>query len=318
MAVWVLREREQRAHVIGDRAVLELPLFPQHLHVLLDPVAELHVAADARETWRHAVGVLEPAQQPLEDLHVVRRRALDDAAPISHAIQRLQAICGGNGQTRLTATKAQRRQAQGRRWRRRTVDVRLELGLYRRRDGRERQILDLLLVLCVLLEAGHVVQLGKQAGLQLLLLSDIVVEEQVHLLIGRVLLGLQLELPQPWELDGEAAQEGDAPLVTTLLGAKGGDVVHADQRDVADAPLRLERQPFREEPHQLGVLFRRHEGRNGGLLEGQWCRLERAPACGESGAGDVCKDWARVRKPTGSIGTLRHANAQGRRGLYRA
>ena len=317
MAVWVLREREQRAHVIGDRAVLELPLFPQHLHVLLDPVAELHVAADARETWRHAVGVLEPAQQPLEDLHVVRGRALDDAASVAHAIERLQAVCGQRADT-AHRYKSQRRQAQGRRWRLRTVDVGLKLGLHRCRHGREREVQNLLLVVRVLLEGGHVVQLSEEAGLQLLLLSDIVVEEQVHLLIGRVLLGLQLELPQPWELDGEAAQEGDAPLVTTLLGAKGGDVVHADQRDVADAPLRLERQPFREEPHQLGVLFRRHEGRNGGLLEGQWCRLERAPACGESGAGDVCKDWARVRKPTGSIGTLRHANAQGRRGLYRA
>ena len=104
------------------------------------------------------------------------------------------------------------------------------------------------------------VQLGKQAGLQLLLLSDRVAEEQVHLLIGRVLLGLQLQLPQARELDRQAAQQRDRLLVAPLLGAEGGDVVDADQRDVADAPLRLERQPFREEAHQLGVLLRRHEG----------------------------------------------------------
>ena len=37
--------------------------------------------------------------------------------------------------------------------------------------------------------------------------EDGVAEEQVHLLIGRVLLGLQLQLPQPRELDRQAAAE---------------------------------------------------------------------------------------------------------------
>jgi hypothetical protein len=53
-------------------------------------------------------------------------------------------------------------------------------------------------------------------------------------------LETRTELPDAGQLDGEATQEGDAPLVTTLLGAKGGDMVDLDEGDVPNSASRLQ------------------------------------------------------------------------------
>ena len=69
------------------------------------------------------------------------------------------------------------------------------------------------------------------------------------------MLETRTELPDAGQLDGEATQEGDAPLVTTLLGAKGGDMVDLDEGDVPNSASRLQRKPFRQQTHQLLKLL---------------------------------------------------------------
>ena len=58
--------------------------------------------------------------------------------------------------------------------------------------------------------------------------------------VERGVLETRTELPDAGQLDGEATQEGDAPLVTTLLGAKGGDMVYLDEGDVPNSASRLQ------------------------------------------------------------------------------
>ena len=93
------------------------------------------------------------------------------------------------------------------------------------------------------------------------------------------MLETRTELPDAGQLDGEATQEGDAPLVTTLLGAKGGDMVDLNEGDVPNSASRLQWKPFRQQTHQLRKLLLRHQGGDGGLLQSERCGLERAPAC---------------------------------------
>ena len=87
------------------------------------------------------------------------------------------------------------------------------------------------------------------------------------------------ELPDAGQPDGEAMQEGDAPLVTALLGAKGGDMVDLNEGDVPNSASRLQRKPFRQQTHQLRKLLLRHQGGDAGLLQSERCGLERAPVC---------------------------------------
>ena len=93
------------------------------------------------------------------------------------------------------------------------------------------------------------------------------------------MLETRTELPDAGQLDGEATQEGDAPLITTLLCAKGGDMVDLDEGDVPNSASRLQRKPFRQQTDELRKLLLRHQGGDGGLLQSERCGLERAPAC---------------------------------------
>ena len=91
------------------------------------------------------------------------------------------------------------------------------------------------------------------------------------------MLETRTELPDAGQLDGEATQEGDAPLITTLLCAKGGDVVDLDEGDVPNSASRLQRKPFRQQTDELRKLLLRHQGGDGGLLQSERRGLERAP-----------------------------------------
>ena len=93
------------------------------------------------------------------------------------------------------------------------------------------------------------------------------------------MLETRTELPDAGQLDGEAAQEGDALLITTLLRAKAGDMVDLDEGDVPNSASRLQRKPFRQQTDELRKLLLRHQGGDGGFLQSERRGLERAPAC---------------------------------------
>ena len=204
-------EADQPVDVVGDAREFELLRVFEPLGVRFHEVAQV-VAHQHRkvERVRYLEGPHRPRVCPVRvgGAGLGRRRRLGHvlrAVPPAQEAQQREPVLLGRGRDHGAARAARRK------GRRAELDVPVQLALERGRDPSQRVRAHLALVLGNALEGRHLGQLVRKAlllQLKVQIVLQLVVEQQVHLALRRVLLLLLLELPPLRHGLVERAQEG--------------------------------------------------------------------------------------------------------------